>query len=91
MAEGLVGGEGFAVDASLIKADANRQRGVAPRAGDSEADLEPRGRGVSGGARRRRLRGATPVQPKFISPADPAARWTAANDGRPSTPIPPTT
>lgn len=28
MAEGLVGGEGFAVDASLIKADANRQRSV---------------------------------------------------------------
>src|SRR6202790_4661810 len=28
MAEGLVGGEGFAVDASLIKADANRQRGI---------------------------------------------------------------
>jgi transposase len=28
MAEGLVGGEGYAVDASLIKADANRQRGV---------------------------------------------------------------
>src|SRR5687767_2823211 len=27
MAEGLVGGDGFAVDASLIKADANRQRG----------------------------------------------------------------
>ena len=26
--EGLVGGEGFAVDASLIKADANRQKGV---------------------------------------------------------------
>ncbi len=28
IAEGLVGGEGFAIDASLIKADANRQRGV---------------------------------------------------------------
>src|ERR1700745_92742 len=28
MAEGLVGGEGFAVDASLIVADAHRQRGV---------------------------------------------------------------
>ena len=28
MAEGLVGGEGFAVDASMVKADANRQRGV---------------------------------------------------------------
>jgi hypothetical protein len=26
--EGLVGGEGFAIDASLVKADANRQRGV---------------------------------------------------------------
>lgn len=28
IAEGLVGGEGFAMDASVIKADANRQRGV---------------------------------------------------------------
>lgn len=28
MAEGLVGGGGFAVDASMIKADANRQRSV---------------------------------------------------------------
>src|SRR3982751_4167510 len=36
MAEGLVGGEGFAVDGSLIVADAHRQRGV-PKA----ADLEP--------------------------------------------------
>src|SRR5215469_17774023 len=26
--EGLVGGEGFAIDASVVKADANRQRGV---------------------------------------------------------------
>jgi hypothetical protein len=33
MAEGLVGGDGFAVDASLIKADANRQRGVYGSAG----------------------------------------------------------
>ena len=28
ISEGLVGGEGFAVDASLIKADANRQNGI---------------------------------------------------------------
>jgi hypothetical protein len=28
MAEGPVGGEGFAVDASMIVADAHRQRGV---------------------------------------------------------------
>lgn len=29
MAEGLVGGEGFATDASLIKADPNKQRSAA--------------------------------------------------------------
>jgi hypothetical protein len=28
LAEGLVGGEGFAIDAGMIKADANRQRSV---------------------------------------------------------------
>src|SRR5687767_14582723 len=28
IAEGLVGGDGFAVDATLIRADANRQRGI---------------------------------------------------------------
>lgn len=30
MSEGLVGGEGFAVDASIMPADANRQRGLTP-------------------------------------------------------------
>ncbi len=35
MVEGLVGAEGFAVDASIIKADANRQRGVP---GDCDVD-----------------------------------------------------
>ena len=34
--EGLVGGEAFAVDASLIKADANRQKGI-----ESEKALPP--------------------------------------------------
>jgi len=74
MDEGLVGGEGFAVDASLIKADANRQRGVegskglAPemtsRAIDEHlAVLDDAAFGA-----------ATEVTPKFISPADPAAR-----------------
>ena len=39
MDEGLVGGEGFAVDASLIKADANRQNGIEGEKGlPSEAD-----------------------------------------------------
>jgi transposase len=81
IAEGLVGGEGFAVDASMIKADANRQRGVP---GDEGLPPEAANHAVreyltvlddaAFGA-------ATPVVPKFISPADPAARWTGANGG----------
>jgi transposase len=45
MSEGLVCGEGFATDASVIKADANRQRGVphpeALKALDTEESLRP--------------------------------------------------
>jgi transposase len=79
MAEGLVGGEGFAVDASLIKADANRQRSVPgveglPAAAASRAIDEYLA--VLDDAA---FGGATPVTPKFISPADPASRWTGAN------------
>jgi transposase len=81
MAEGLVGGEGFAVDASLIKADANRQRcvpgeeGLPPEAASRAIDeymavLDDAAFGA-----------ATTVTPKFISPADPASRWTGANKG----------
>jgi transposase len=33
IATGLVGGEGFAVDASLIAADANKQRSIPARTG----------------------------------------------------------
>ena len=47
MREGLVGGEGFAIDASLIKADANRSRGMP---GD-EADAADRGTSIRAGAR----------------------------------------
>jgi transposase len=81
MEEGLVGGEGFAVDASLIKADANRQRGVPGSDG-----LDP---SVSNRAVEEYLAvlddaafgAASEVTPKFISPADPAARWTGAQRG----------
>ena len=49
--EGLVGGEGFAVDASLIKADANRQKGI-----EGEKGLPPEATAgplrISGYARR---------------------------------------
>ena len=82
MAEGLVGGDGFAVDASLIKADANRQRGV-----DGSEGLAPE---VSSRAVDEYMAvlddaafgAATEVTPKFISPADPAARWTGAHGGQ---------
>src|SRR5246127_2876890 len=79
--ERLVGGEGFAVDASLIKADANRQNGIE---GDKGLPPEAAGRAVSEylavlddaafGA-------ATEVTPKYISLSDPASRWTAAQAG----------
>src|SRR6476619_6208429 len=80
--QGLVGGESFAVDASLIKADANRQNGI-----EGEKGLPPEAAGraideylavlddVAFGA-------ATEIVPKCISPADPAARWTAAHGGQ---------
>src|SRR5438045_6417949 len=81
IAEDLVDCDGFAVDASMIKADANRQRSVpgsewlAPEAANHAvreylAVLDDAAFGA-----------ATPVVPKFISHADPAARWTGANGG----------
>jgi IS5 family transposase len=71
MKEGIVGGEAFAVDASMIVADAHRRRGVA-----KVEDLDP----TSSRAVAEYLSvlddaafgGATPVEPKTISPTDPA-------------------
>jgi transposase len=81
MNEGLVGGEGFAVDASLIKADASRQKGI-----DGSKGLAPE---MTSRAIDEYLAvlddsafgAASEVTPKFISPADPAARWTGAHGG----------
>ena len=79
MKEGIVGGEAFAVDASIIVADAHRRRSVA-----KVEDLDPTSsRAVAeylsvlddDGLRRGRRRSA-----KAISPTDPAARYTAAAD-----------
>jgi transposase len=81
MAEGLVGGEGFAVDASMIRADAHRQRGVANQA---ELNPEDASRAVAeylATLDEAAFGAATEVAPKFISPTDPAARWTAAAGG----------
>ena len=88
MAEGLVGGEGFAVDASMIVADAHRQRGVA-KAGDLDPTSNRAVTEYLAVLDDAAFGGATPVEPKSISPTDPAARWTAANSA-PSTPMPTT-
>src|SRR5258708_3976960 len=74
MDEGLVGGEGFAVDASLIKADANRQRGVEGSKGLAP-EMTSRAIDEYLAVLDDAAFGAAPeVTPKFISPADPAAR-----------------
>ena len=82
--EGLVGGEGFAVDASLIAADANKQRSVP---GD-EWRADDLGTGAGRAVREylatlddAAFGAASEVTPKFISPSDPAAQWTGAHKG----------
>jgi transposase len=82
--EGLVGGEGFAVDASLIRADANKQRSAEASEPVDWDDLARTRRSVreyldmldeaAWGA-------ASEVTPKFISRSDPAAQWTGALKG----------
>ena len=84
LAAGLVGGEGFAVDASLIQADANKQRSIAGQDWRKDRDPARSSRAVkeylatlddtAWGA-------ASDVVPKFVSPSDPAAQWTGALKG----------
>src|SRR5471032_297586 len=84
IAAGLVGGEGFAVDASLIQADANKQRSISGE--DWHRDRDPK---RSSRAVREYLTtlddtawgAASDVVPKFVSPSDPAAQWTGAHKG----------
>ena len=81
IAAGLVGGKGFAVDASLIEADANKHRSIPGAEWNKDIDPEPARRAVKEylatlddpayGA-------ASDVTPKFVSPSDPAAQWTGA-------------
>jgi transposase len=81
MAEGLVGGEGFAVDASLIRADVHRQRSVP---GEEGLPPEATGRAVTeyfDVLDDAAFGGSTPVTPKRINLTDPASRWTAATRG----------
>ena len=84
IAAGLVGGEGFAVDASLIVADANKQRSIPGKQWSKELDAQA----VSQATKEYLARlddaafgAASDVTPKFVSPSDPAARWTGAMRG----------
>jgi transposase len=84
MAAGLVGGEGFAVDASLIEADANKQRSIPGDDWDKSRTPEKASRAVKeylATLDATAFGAASDVTPKFVSPSDPAAQWTGANRG----------
>ena len=81
IAERLVGGEGFAVDASLIAADVSdrtRVEGAAGLPSDTAGRAVEEYLAVLDDAA---FGAASEVTPKFIAPADPAAWWTAAHRG----------
>jgi transposase len=84
IAEGLVGGEGFAVDASLIRADANKQRSAEgadqvdwKAMAESRRSVQEYLDTLDDAAWGR----ASDVQPKFVPRSDPAAQWTGALKG----------
>ncbi len=83
--EGVVGGEVFAADASIIRADANKQNSTSKEEWDpSSLDPQAVPRAVKEyldvlddaafGA-------ASEVKPKFTSHSDPACQWTGALKG----------
>ena len=84
IAAGLVGGEGFAVDASLIVADANKQRSIPGSEWQKTCDPETASRAVKeylATLDDAAFGAASEVTPKFVSPSDPAAQWTGAMRG----------
>jgi transposase len=84
IAAGLVGGEGFAVDASLIQADANKQRSIVGEDWRKDRDPARSSRAVKeylATLDDKAWGAASDVVPKFVSPSDPAAQWTGAHKG----------
>jgi len=84
IAAGIVGGEGFAVDASLIAADANKQRSIPGAEWNKERAAKGASRAVSeylATLDDAAFGAASEVMPKFVSPSDPAAQWTGAMRG----------
>ncbi len=83
--EGVVGGEIFATDASIIEADANRQNSTPKEEWDAsylDPEVVPRAvkeyldvlDDAAFGA-------ASEIKPKFTSYSDPASQWTGAKKG----------
>ena len=79
MKEGLVGGEGFAIDASVIKADANRSRSTAREEAEGLRDPQHASRAVREYLAALDAQAEPATAPASISPTDPAARWTAVD------------
>ncbi len=74
--EGLIGGEGFAVDASVVKADASRQRHH-----DDDDDWGGGSRAINEYLDALHEDGSAITPAKKVSQTDPLARWTAAPGG----------
>jgi transposase len=84
IAADLVGGEGFAVDASLIQADANKQRSIPGSEWQKSRDPKTATRAVKeylATLDNAAFGAASDVTPKFVSSSDPAAQWTGAMRG----------
>src|SRR5215831_13056211 len=84
LAAGLIKGDGFAVDASVIEADASRYHGIEPEKIDWNAIERPTRAvreylAVLDGAEEPE---AGRKVPKVISPSDPASAWTAKANKR---------
>jgi len=77
MAEGLVGGEGFAVDASVVRADVSRSRSIEPSVVKSDPSRATRAVSEYLDA----LEQSGSSIPSNVSLTDPEARWTAAPAG----------
>ena len=77
MDEGLVGGEGFAVDASVVKADASRQK----HHEDDDDDWGGGSRAINEYLDALKEDGSSITPAKKVSQTDPMARWTAAPGG----------
>ena len=82
MSEGLVAGEGFATDASIIKADASRHKGVPGAEAIDVFDAEQASRPIREYLNGLDKENARTTIPKNISTTDPQSSWTAATGDR---------